>query len=194
MFMDNSLRAVVCMALAAPALGLMPSPRSGALVRPASFGARSRVAIHSESDGRGVSSFDGGGVPSDSSTDDEELAAAAAAGELSSEETAPPSWGPSTIEPSDLPALKTKLLAMAAATARGEAASAFEKDEVRDLVFALESAMDPAAASYERDMLGTWELVFSDTQLFRSSPFFMAGRAVCKDGQEADQVIIRPTL
>ena len=34
-------------------------------------------------------------------------------------------------------------------------------------------------------MRGTWDLVFSDTQLFRSSPFFMAGRAVCADGDEA---------
>ena len=34
---------------------------------------------------------------------------------------------------------------------------------------------------------GTWELVFADTQLFRSSPFFMAGRAVCADGPEAER-------
>ena len=59
--------------------------------------------------------------------------------------------------------------------------------KAREMVFALESAMDQGAASYD-DLLGTWELVFSDTQLFRSSPFFMAGRAVCKDGQEAEQV------
>lgn len=34
---------------------------------------------------------------------------------------------------------------------------------------------------------GKWCLVFSDTQLFRSSPFFLAARAVCQDGDEADR-------
>ena len=34
---------------------------------------------------------------------------------------------------------------------------------------------------------GRWELVYSSTQLFRSSPFFMAGRAVCSTKEQADQ-------
>ena len=37
------------------------------------------------------------------------------------------------------------------------------------------------------ECIGTWDLIFSDTQLFRSSPFFMAGRAVCADGAEAQR-------
>jgi hypothetical protein len=44
--------------------------------------------------------------------------------------------------------------------------------------------LSPADSSL---MLGTWELVYSSTQLFRSSPFFMAGRAVCQDGRQAEQ-------
>eukprot|EP00613_Pedinella_sp_CCMP2098_P078393 CAMPEP_0171948124 /NCGR_PEP_ID=MMETSP0993-20121228/64356_1 /TAXON_ID=483369 /ORGANISM="non described non described, Strain CCMP2098" /LENGTH=327 /DNA_ID=CAMNT_0012592113 /DNA_START=21 /DNA_END=1004 /DNA_ORIENTATION=- len=80
-----------------------------------------------------------------------------------------------------LETIKESLLALAAFTARGEAASLEEKVMGRNLVRDLED-MNPTE-SPARSAQGTWELVWSDTQLFRSSPFFMAGRAVCTEEQ-----------
>lgn len=49
-------------------------------------------------------------------------------------------------------------------------------------------AVNPTANPTFSDLIhGTWELVFSSTQLFRSSPFFMAGRAVCKNEVDAQR-------
>ena len=78
------------------------------------------------------------------------------------------------------------LLQLAAYTARGEAATASERNQARSLVAQIEAsaseqAVDAAAVE------GTWELVFADTQLFRSSPFFMAGRAVCETPEDANK-------
>lgn len=81
--------------------------------------------------------------------------------------------------------LKTRLLLRAAACSRGEAATADDLSEARELVAALEPLSPIAEPTLAPECSGTWELVFSDTQLFRSSPFFMAGRAVCADGDEA---------
>jgi len=82
-------------------------------------------------------------------------------------------------------AKKQDLLIMGAATSRGEAASPAEK---LDAEFAIEFLEENRPATEIGDKcLGTWELVMSNTQLFRSSPFFMAGRAVCKDGEEAER-------
>ena len=83
--------------------------------------------------------------------------------------------------------LKTALLALAARTNRGEIANSAEKEKAFDLVDQLEQlnpTNDPVASELT---LGRWELVFSNTHLFRSSPFFMAARAVCKDGEEASR-------
>ena len=81
--------------------------------------------------------------------------------------------------------LKTALLALAARTNRGQLASSVEKDKVVNLVSQLEY-YNPTDTPCRSDLMkGTWELVFSTTYLFRSSPFFMAARAVCKEGDEA---------
>jgi hypothetical protein len=82
-------------------------------------------------------------------------------------------------------AKKQHLLALGASTSRGEAATFREKRTAEEAIEFLEEAR-PVTEISDR-CLGTWELAMSDTQLFRSSPFFMAGRAVCKDGQEADR-------
>jgi hypothetical protein len=82
-------------------------------------------------------------------------------------------------------AKKTELLTLGVATARGEAASEAEKIDARRAVEFLETQRPVYEISDA--CLGTWELVMTNTQLFRSSPFFMAGRAVCKDGEEADR-------
>lgn len=70
-------------------------------------------------------------------------------------------------------------------TARGESADEKEKAYGRNLVAQLES-LNPTE-SPAQNCAGTWELVWSDTQLFRSSPFFMAGRAVCSTPEQARQ-------
>ena len=82
--------------------------------------------------------------------------------------------------------LSRRLLALAASCNRGESASAADKDLARELVRELEACNPTPQPTLDAARChGTWELVFSDTQLFRSSPFFMAGRAVCADGDEA---------
>jgi len=101
---------------------------------------------------------------------------------------------PDSPQPSDLDAdvdrriaLKSELLAIAAACARGEAARASDISTASNLVSQLEQLSPIAEPTLAAEVLGTWDLVFSDTQLFRSSPFFMAGRAVCADGAEAER-------
>lgn len=82
--------------------------------------------------------------------------------------------------------LKTALLALSARTNRGQIATSDEKNKALELVRKLESFNPTKDPALDELSLGRWELVFSNTQLFRSSPFFMAARAVCKDGQESD--------
>lgn len=82
--------------------------------------------------------------------------------------------------------LKTALLALAARTNRGQISNSEEKEKALDLVCKLESFNPTESPALDELSLGRWELIFSNTQLFRSSPFFMAARAVCKEGQEAD--------
>lgn len=85
----------------------------------------------------------------------------------------------------DLAAKRQQLLVLGASTSRGEAAT---PDEKRDAGLAVEFLERSRPVEEISDKcLGTWELVMSNTQLFRSSPFFMAGRAVCKDGVEAER-------
>lgn len=80
--------------------------------------------------------------------------------------------------------LSQTLLRIGAATNRGETSNPEERAEARRLASELE-ALYAGAASLDSRCSGTWELVLSDTQLFRSSPFFMAGRAVCSNAAEA---------
>ena len=82
-----------------------------------------------------------------------------------------------------------KLLAISAATDRGQLADADEKEQISNLVQEIEALTSSTTTPTLQDsmMSGTWDLVYSDTQLFRSSPFFMAGRAVCQTPEEAQQ-------
>jgi len=80
---------------------------------------------------------------------------------------------------------KMNLLLLASATDRGQSATTTEKDQAIQMIETLElsnPSIAPAAMS-----TGTWELIYSSTQLFRSSPFFMAGRAVCSTEDQAKQ-------
>jgi len=79
------------------------------------------------------------------------------------------------------------LLGLASSTGRGEFAAAFQKEKAGEWIKILENASPTPEPTNSALSQGTWELVYSDTQLFRSSPFFMAGRAVCSTPEEAEQ-------
>lgn len=79
--------------------------------------------------------------------------------------------------------LKRELILLASVTNRGMCASAEEENLVVDVVTQLEAlnpTADPALNSQ-----GDWELCYSSTQSFRSSPFFLAIRAFLGDDNEA---------
>eukprot|EP00804_Cyclotella_cryptica_P009527 CCRYP_006243-RA/>CCRYP_006243-RA protein AED:0.00 eAED:0.00 QI:239/1/1/1/0.5/0.33/3/2173/304 len=75
--------------------------------------------------------------------------------------------------------LKRELILLASVTNRGMCASTEERNLVVDLVTQLEAlnpTADPAVNSQ-----GDWELCYSSTQSFRSSPFFLAIRSFLGD-------------
>lgn len=75
--------------------------------------------------------------------------------------------------------LKRELILLASTTNRGMCASVEEQNLVIDLVTQLEAlnpTADPALNSQ-----GEWELAYSSTQSFRSSPFFLSIRAFLGD-------------
>ena len=83
--------------------------------------------------------------------------------------------------------LKNNFLTTIASTDRGQLATPSQKETASCLIKEL-SLLNPIKETTSSPFSkGTWELIYSDTQLFRSSPFFMAGRAVCKDGDEAER-------
>lgn len=86
------------------------------------------------------------------------------------------------------------LLRVAAATDRGQFASPSQKESVVAQVALLEDNApahdddeEGGGAPIPPRLAGTWELLYSDTQLFRSSPFFLAGRATCATEEQAAQ-------
>lgn len=83
--------------------------------------------------------------------------------------------------------IKKELFVIAASTNRGVLANQEEKDAVMDLVYQLE-AMNPTPVTTDLSLArGTWELVFSDVQLFRGSPFFMSiGELMTEDKSRAE--------
>ncbi len=87
--------------------------------------------------------------------------------------------------------LLQKMLILASSTDRGQVASLSQKESMQVMIEQLQESTSDSDNQFEPtnspDIEGTWELLYSSTQLFRSSPFFMAGRAVCKDGEEAER-------
>ncbi|KAL3807538.1 hypothetical protein ACHAXA_002577 [Cyclostephanos tholiformis] len=82
--------------------------------------------------------------------------------------------------------LKRELILLASVTNRGTCATTEESNLVIDLVAQLEAlnpTKDPALNG-----MGDWELCYSSTQSFRSSPFFLAIRSIMGDenGSMAD--------
>lgn len=95
--------------------------------------------------------------------------------------------------PIDTTAIQNSILRVAASTDRGQYASAAQKESVASLVETLESNKPTqtdtfsSSATLPSYLSGTWELTYSTNQLFRSSPFFLAGRSTCKTQAEVDQ-------
>ncbi|KAL7481910.1 hypothetical protein ACHAW6_007591 [Cyclotella cf. meneghiniana] len=75
--------------------------------------------------------------------------------------------------------LKRELILLASVTNRGMCASTEESNLVVDLVTQLE-ALNPTADPASNSQ-GDWELCYSSTQSFRSSPFFLAVRSFFGD-------------
>lgn len=82
--------------------------------------------------------------------------------------------------------LKRELILLASVTNRGTCASTEEENLVVDLVTQLEAlnpTADPALNSQ-----GDWELCYSSTQSFRSSPFFLAIRSFLGNDDNGKQM------
>lgn len=82
---------------------------------------------------------------------------------------------------------QTSLLTIASSSDRGQCATTAERTAAAALIVTLEESNSNTSPTTDSTIEGTWELLYSDTQLFRSSPFFMAGRAVCATEEEAKQ-------
>ncbi|KAL7448005.1 hypothetical protein ACHAWC_000272, partial [Mediolabrus comicus] len=95
----------------------------------------------------------------------------------------------------DVTAIQNSILRVAASTDRGQYATLSQKESVAALVQTLESSNKPKQivdtfsnrSTLPSYLAGTWELTYSTNQLFRSSPFFLAGRSTCKSQEEVDQ-------
>jgi hypothetical protein len=77
------------------------------------------------------------------------------------------------------------LQSLGAISSRGEFANKRQRQSALEAIQAVEAenpSMEPASSPAMR---GRWELVYSTTQLFRSSPFFLAGRATCTTADQA---------
>jgi hypothetical protein len=83
------------------------------------------------------------------------------------------------------------LQSLGAITSRGEHTTKEQRLAAQQVVSELEESQSNYSSKGDESrspLLGRWELVFCDCgQLFRSSPFFMAGRAVCQTAQQAAQ-------
>lgn len=103
-----------------------------------------------------------------------------------------PSAASSSSSSIDVVATQNSLLRIAASTDRGQYASSTQREEVSHLLSELESSYQPTSTDDDTispALTGTWSLLYSNTQLFRSSPFFLAARAVCKTDDEVKQFV-----
>jgi hypothetical protein len=74
----------------------------------------------------------------------------------------------------DVAGLKKRVVALAAASGRGQDATAAQKTAMETLVTTLAENNPTPEPTASALFSGDWELVYSDTHLFRSSPFFWA--------------------
>ncbi|CAM9235419.1 unnamed protein product [Chrysoparadoxa australica] len=74
--------------------------------------------------------------------------------------------------------VKNQLLMLSAMSDRGQLCSPQQKEDVEDLVARLQEVTPMGALPKNRDMTGSWTLVYSSSQAFRSSPFFASLQAL----------------
>jgi hypothetical protein len=98
--------------------------------------------------------------------------------------------------PNNNVAIQNLILRIAASTDRGQNANLEQKERISQLITSLvheQKHITTTTVGEGTDIIipsylsGTWELLYSNTQLFRSSPFFMAGRATCTTPEQAAQ-------
>lgn len=82
---------------------------------------------------------------------------------------------------------KLFITSLGAITGRGEYANDIQHKSAMKVVEQLEKLNPTSNPCISEHIIGTWELIYSHTELFRSSPFFMAGRAVCQTDEQRDQ-------
>ena len=122
------------------------------------------------------------------SSDDQELTSDKSQEDLATSEDEETDSLPQETSGTDKSELLKKLLITASASDRGQFASAEQKSSIKSVIDELESSnLSMEEPTLSSSIEGTWELLYSDTQLFRSSPFFMAGRAVCQTEEEAQK-------
>lgn len=93
-------------------------------------------------------------------------------------ETPGPNGSPKENETSNL----AFITSIGATTNRGEFSTETQKQAIATVVQELESCINDC-----NDASGTWELVYTNTQLFRGSPFFLAGRATCQTQEDREK-------
>lgn len=83
---------------------------------------------------------------------------------------------------------KVSLYELAAKTSRGQIATDNQKDRIMDIIAELE-AENPSIDN-PRSIYGTWDLIYTDSELILNSPFFMSIRELFgKEGDRAMQAI-----
>ena len=89
-------------------------------------------------------------------------------------------------------AIQNSILRIAASTDRGQNANSVQRERISQSIASLvhERIQSTTVDEEGTDIIpsypsGTWELLYSNTQLFRSSPFFMAGRSTCTTPEQA---------
>jgi hypothetical protein len=79
------------------------------------------------------------------------------------------------------------LQSLGAITSRGEFASKKQRQSALETIQWIEAENQTPEPALSPAMRGRWELIYSSTQLFRSSPFFLAGRAACTTQDQASR-------
>lgn len=90
-------------------------------------------------------------------------------------------WQLSSSSTGELNDLKLSLLALSSKTARGEIMNENQLDQATEIIAQLEVLNPAFDKPNEVSLLGKWELIFTDGQLFENSPFFMQVRQLLGD-------------
>jgi len=90
---------------------------------------------------------------------------------------------PSSNDSPEIEKIKNQLNLIAALTNRGQLATSKDRTEANELVYQLE-ALNSNTDTTGDIIHGNWELLYSDVELFRCSPFYMTVRSILGDDDE----------